>query len=447
MHAHRRSAQHLVPDPDHYSGGRQRASSTGASPRPEINIVNEIMQDAALRSDQRNPPGAFPSSPPLRGRTGRLGDALAAGVLAEELAELRLDRRARSRGRSDAGFRDGSPGWYQWELAQKEKELQALAAKSAQEAEYKRREDAYKYKRLQEDMERKRREDEEEREHKRLIDEYERKKLKADLDRKKQQEEEEAEHKRLIAEYEKKRADAEKKRKDEEEVLRLRIAKEKADAEAKQAALIKQVEADKAAAAAKQKAAEQALLDRIERERKAAKEKEEREYAEFLAKQKAKKEAEDKKKKEEEDKFEAEMKKRLARFGFQNNQIEAMVDPQKKADQIKQGRVPGNALAVRQPIYSKVHREYLDVDTLRYYEIPYEYDRANPDYIIILREMDKYETEVLFEHTRRLRKGRLLIEEPSKKKKNEYAFVRRRSRSKSTGRKERRIEVVEIARR
>ncbi|KAK4899643.1 hypothetical protein LTR27_002909 [Elasticomyces elasticus] len=55
------------------------------------------------------------------------------------------------------------------------------------------------------------------------------------------------------------------------------------------------------------------------------------------------------------------------------------------------------------PVYPKVHRRYLDVDTLAYYGIPFERDRVHPDYFILLRQMDKYETDILFEHTRKLR--------------------------------------------
>ncbi|RMY12731.1 hypothetical protein D0867_07671 [Hortaea werneckii] len=59
----------------------------------------------------------------------------------------------------------------------------------------------------------------------------------------------------------------------------------------------------------------------------------------------------------------------------------------------------------RRPVYPRIHRNYLSLETLTHYDVPYEIDRSDPDYIIILREMDKYETEVLFEHTRRLRGG------------------------------------------
>lgn len=43
--------------------------------------------------------------------------------------------------------------------------------------------------------------------------------------------------------------------------------------------------------------------------------------------------------------------------------------------------------------------------------------------------MDKYETDVLFEHTRRLRSGKLLLEAPKNEK--QYAWYRTRSRSRS----------------
>ncbi|KAI7228021.1 hypothetical protein KC330_g8116 [Hortaea werneckii] len=59
----------------------------------------------------------------------------------------------------------------------------------------------------------------------------------------------------------------------------------------------------------------------------------------------------------------------------------------------------------RRPAYPSTDRDFLSLETLAYYDIPYEIDRRDPNHIIILQEMDKYETEVLFEHTRRLRGG------------------------------------------
>lgn len=67
-----------------------------------------------------------------------------------------------------------------------------------------------------------------------------------------------------------------------------------------------------------------------------------------------------------------------------------------------------------QPTYLRISRDHLELDTLHYYDIPYELEVHDPKYIIILREMNKKETEVLFEHTRRLRSSlRLAVDERS----------------------------------
>jgi hypothetical protein len=96
-----------------------------------------------------------------------------------------------------------------------------------------------------------------------------------------------------------------------------------------------------------------------------------------------------------EHKVHEEISARLRRFGFQENQIEAINAPKDHASRTENVR--------NQPTYSKVNKEYLAVDTLLYYDIPYEIDHTNPNYIIIMREMEPRELEVLFEHTRRLR--------------------------------------------
>ena len=67
--------------------------------------------------------------------------------------------------------------------------------------------------------------------------------------------------------------------------------------------------------------------------------------------------------------------------------------------------------------------------------------KRDSNYIIILREMDKYETEVLFEHTKRLRGGKLLLEPARDKPK--YAWYRKRDRSSSRVKK---LGILEIER-
>ena len=64
--------------------------------------------------------------------------------------------------------------------------------------------------------------------------------------------------------------------------------------------------------------------------------------------------------------------------------------------------------------------------------------QTNPEYLIILQEMDSQDIEVLFEHTRRTRQrggARLLVEERGHGKKSELVFVRRRQPSRSPSRR------------
>lgn len=128
------------------------------------------------------------------------------------------------------------------------------------------------------------------------------------------------------------------------------------------------------------KAEEKRIKEKLEREKREAKEKEEREWADFLRKQKEKEEEEKEKKKKREEEFEDEMRKRLARFGFTPNQIETMV----QEEMAKQGKTTTTTTTTaierwqnpRAPVYAKVHRDYLSIDTLKYYDVPWEYDRV-----------------------------------------------------------------------
>lgn len=136
----------------------------------------------------------------------------------------------------------------------------------------------------------------------------------------------------------------------------------------------------------RRKEAEQREKFRLEDEakRKKAKEEEDR----VKAKLKEEEERAKEKKKADEKKLDDEMHRRLAKFGFQENQIEAVLDP-KKAVNLPPGASPGNpqhAMAPFQrpghdhfhhaatPTYIKVHRSHVDVETLKYFGLPWEYD-------------------------------------------------------------------------
>ncbi|KAK0847940.1 hypothetical protein LTR03_006066 [Friedmanniomyces endolithicus] len=409
-HDYRRSAQYLDPQPG--NNGLHRTRSTGNAPAPNIYIYNDQVQDAQQRSSSPYPvpaapqvaqpaivmpggypypaaAGAYPASPPERRGRGRLGDEIV-----DELAylELRdLTARSRSRGRSDVG-RDGRQDYYEWELERKAREL---------------------------DEERKRQAAEKE---------WEMRKLREEGKRRRASEEEEAERKRTIAEYEDKKRREGAAAKEAEVRYQEKIEREKRE----------------------QKEEEQRMREKIKRDEAEAKEKEKREYDAFLLKQKEKAEKEKADQAAEKVKFEREMRKRLEGFGvYSQGQIDYMVDEEKaKHAREERSRSRGRQVVEElevwrpsRPVYPKVHRDFVTVETLTYYNIPYEVDRDNPSYLILRREMTRHETDILFEHTRRLRAGdRLLLIEAPKKEEKTFAWYRKKGgggggdRSRSRGR-------------
>lgn len=262
----------------------------------------------------------------------------------------------------------------------------------------------------------------------RILLENERAIAKAKADREKirmelklQEDEEEEERKKLIAEA---RAKDEKKKKQAEEEEKAAVAR------------YEQKKLD-----AKKKEDEMRAKFKAEEEAKKLKEKKEEEEWELRLKMKKQKEKDEQKEKEKE--LEEEMHKKLAVFGFQENQIQAVLNP-KKANDLPAGYSPGNPRPHRHqaigwtptPTYIKVSRDHLDIETLKYYNLRYEVDSADPRYVIILEEISEDETQMLFEHTRKLRRGSstLLIEDRGRGRDHQYAFVRKRNPSKSPAR-------------
>ncbi|KAF7198216.1 hypothetical protein HII31_00572 [Pseudocercospora fuligena] len=138
----------------------------------------------------------------------------------------------------------------------------------------------------------------------------------------------------------------------------------------------------------------------------------------------------------EELKFQREMSRRLRDLGYTEQTIEIMVDKDKmnkfKADVNRSDRPSNYTQPPRAPVYPKVHKSYLAPETLRYYDLPWEYDRSDSDYIIILRDLSKSETDVLFEHTTRLRSGKLLFEPLERgRSKKTFSFHNREDRGAS----------------
>ncbi|KAF2024730.1 hypothetical protein EK21DRAFT_93852 [Setomelanomma holmii] len=114
---------------------------------------------------------------------------------------------------------------------------------------------------------------------------------------------------------------------------------------------------------------------------------------------------------------EAAMRKRLTDFGFVETMIQQgeLEDGNTNlvADAMSAVGPPLNEPADQKTLPAdnppapltnpKIHRDHLDLETLHYYDIAYEIDETDPNYFVVLRELSNRETEVLFEHTRRLR--------------------------------------------
>jgi len=246
----------------------------------------------------------------------------------------------------------------------------------------------------------------------------ERKRIKLEIEAKEREEEDE--RKRMIAEYQQK--EAEKKKQQE-------------DAAAKAIADYEKKKADE-----KRKEEELKAKFRAEEEEEKRKKKEEREA--WKLKIEAEEHEEKEKKKKQEKEMEEEMRRKMAKYGFQDNQIEAVLHP-RRADKLPAGALPDRPLVTSTavttttayrppPTYVKIHRDHIDIETLRYFGLPWEYD-TDREYIIITQELDAHETDLLFEHTRKLRHSSttLTIEDRGRGHdgRPEYAFVRRRSKS------------------
>ncbi|KAG9845116.1 hypothetical protein KCU98_g7009, partial [Aureobasidium melanogenum] len=473
-HSHRHSG-HLTPEPQYSNLHRSHSQGHNVPHPTNIHIYNKIPVTQEMTSDQRTdsrppPPMPAPMPPPPQFqqvpmmapppmfvhqhipmmdphalRAQRLGEQ----ILAEGLAGMHLHRhRPHSRGRSpDDRLR--------WDLEQQRREAAAAEAR-------RRHDEETAALKAQFELDR-RREEAKAADAKRLREEEATAlKLKLELEaereaakRKKQEEDAAAERARVIDEHERKLAADAKAAADAEAAFKLKLELQ----------------------AREEQERERKAYDDFLRKQKEKEEAKEKEYQAFLREQKEKQEAEEKAKKAEQARIDSAMRARLEKLGWSQHDIEIALDPEKtekEKKKKKKHRHPGDvyieddiivvgappslpdappAIAVgfpqhHVPVYPRIHRKYLDIETLEHYRVPWEWDRANSEYIILLRELDTYETDVLFEHTRRRRQGSSVPLTIDKVKDSgpKFAFVRHKSkeRSKSRGRD---IRVTEIVRR
>jgi hypothetical protein len=288
----------------------------------------------------------------------------------------------------------------------------------------------------------------------------ERERVLAERDR---EEKEEKEKRRLY------KLEIERKERQEKEERNSMLTELQLDEEKKKRAE-REKEASAVAAYEKKKADEkrkkEEMMSELRREEEEKKRKEKDEEEKWRLKLERKRLEEEEKEKAKKREIDEEIRRRLHRVGYQDNQIDVIIDEKKQVVQPKaiayetrehhhRHKSHSNALVAvssRSETFVKIHKNHLDIETLRYFKLPYTIDEVCPfaldedvfnqeqvdtDYFIIYQELDQQATDLLFEHTRKLRKRHkeLLIEDRGRKHEPQLAFVRRRTPSASPNRK------------
>ncbi|KAI9698915.1 MAG: hypothetical protein M1836_003104 [Candelina mexicana] len=161
----------------------------------------------------------------------------------------------------------------------------------------------------------------------------------------------------------------------------------------------KQAEAEKA-----KKFRDEMLLEQAKEEQKkkeqAKKEEELKKKAieEWQAKEKDKAEKEKKAKAKADEEYAERLRKDLANMGISDKQITTIVNRDKNPP----------AIDLAKTTFIKVHRKHLSVETLDTYQLPWEWDVFDGNYIIIKRWVPEHEQAFLFDHTRKIREEREL---------------------------------------
>ena len=213
-------------------------------------------------------------------------------------------------------------------------------------------------------------------------------------------------------------------KREKEEVERKRMIRE-AEAQAQdkkreRERMIHEAELEAQEEKRKKKEERERILREAKEEAEAEKKKEEDEMRRYELRKKEK-ELEAKEKKEKEDKEYLErVQHDMAKFGMSPKYVENMIKYEEKDK--KHRLEPGNSrhkhrrshsksreiavVKTEAPTYPKIHRDDIEIETLKHYDIAFERAPDDRDYIILLEELTVEETDVLFEHSKKVREKR-----------------------------------------
>ncbi|KAF4122383.1 hypothetical protein GMORB2_7375 [Geosmithia morbida] len=243
--------------------------------------------------------------------------------------------------------------------------------------------------------------------------------------------------------------------KKEHEIRERRLAKEyRNEAELQMAKVeLDEIKRREARAAEQARLKEELELKRLKEQQEAAEEEKARKKAEDEAierykKREAERRAKEQKEREESEKeYKRRLQEDLINSGLDEKAISAIIK-NKKVPEAQASAASAAATAasptmntVARPTYTRMARKHLSIETLRQYHIEWDYDMANPEYVLIKRWVPEWEQDDLWKHTKNLRSRRkkgLLIEERLRPEEDpQFEWVRKRShsrkRSKSPG--------------
>lgn len=339
-HAHPAHHRHQVSYLHPHSAGigsRHRSRSQGQSPSPNIHIYNR------MDAENMAPPHA-----PLPHPYYSPADALADQVRREQMMLTRRHSRSRSRSRSS------SPAVH----SMLQERMRDLENRQWMETEDERLRLEIEKDKLREQLDREHRSSYHRQDDDKWRNEWKYRQAKDEARRLREAKEADEAKAAIIAEHE---------------------AELKAQEEAKKAAVAEYMR-KKTEEEQKAKEAEEALRAKIKREEAEQKEKAEKEMKELLLKQKEKEMKEKEKKKRKEEELKEEVAKKLSKFGFQHNQIDAINDTK---HYVRPTTTTTTTTAIAplgqhgHPTYIKVHCDHIAAETLQYYNIPWQWDRVS----------------------------------------------------------------------
>ena len=131
---------------------------------------------------------------------------------------------------------------------------------------------------------------------------------------------------------------------------------------------------------------ETAFSQKVDNEHLEAEDREDQAYHESLKRREEVREQTVREKGEEQQRIDQIMRRRLRASGITEKEVERIMSEETNIS-VEPGTGAKSTAATRRlpggPVYPKIHRDYLSIDTLRYYDIPWEYDRVSYSFVLI----------------------------------------------------------------